>query len=142
MTVYFIKVWLLILVFSLMISGSFLYQLFEIQDETKSLLLLIISNLTFFYALKFVFLLSISSVTIFLNLYGSVRKNRFYSLATYCLIPFTTFFCCMVSDLSIDVDFDMLKSGWKISAILTLPYLIINLIAYLHFRKLLKNKVF
>ncbi|SFD38807.1 hypothetical protein [Flavobacterium phragmitis] len=135
MTVYFLKVWFLILLFSLLISGIFLYQLFEIQDTTKSWWLIILTNLAYFFALKFVLLLSISSVTIFLNLYEPVRKNRFYSLATYCLIPFATFFCFMVSDFSINVDFDALKSGWKISAMLTLPYLIVSLIAYLHFRK-------
>nr|WP_199002240.1 hypothetical protein [Flavobacterium sp. ASV13] len=140
MTIYFIKVWLLIVTFSLLISGSLLYRLFEIQDDTKGLLLVIITNLTFFFALKFVLLMSISSVTIFLNLYEPVRKNRFYSLATYCLIPFATFFCFMVSDLSTDkFDFDMLKSGWEISAILTLPYLIISFITYLYFRKTLKK---
>ncbi|SHL82569.1 hypothetical protein [Flavobacterium chilense] len=136
MTIYFIKVWLLIVTFNLLISGSLLYRLFEIQDDTKGLFMFLITSLAFFFFLKSVLFLSLSSVTIFINLYEPVRKNHFYSLATYCLIPFVIFFCFMVSDLSIDeFDFDMLKSGWKISAILTLPHLIISLIVYLHFRK-------
>lgn len=140
MTIYFIKVWLLIVMLSLLISGSLLYRLFEIQDETKNLWLIIISSLTFFYSLKFVLFLSISSVTIFLNKYESIRKNRFYSLATYCLISFVTLLCFMASDLSTDqFDFDMLKTGWKFSAILVLPHLTISFIAYLYFRKTLKK---
>ena|SRR6218665_929506 len=141
MTFYFIKTWLLIMIFSVLISGGLLYRLFEIQDETKSFWLIILSNLSFFFSLRFVFFLSISSVIIFLNNYESVRKNRFYSLATYCLIPFATLFCFMAGDLPMDEsNFDILKSGWKFSAMLLLPHLIISFIAYLHFRKMLKSR--
>lgn len=143
MKIYFIKVWLLITTFSLLISGVLLYHLFEIEDETKSLWLIILRNLSFFYSLRFVLFLSILSITIFLNSFKSVRENSFYSLATYCLIPFATLLCFVLNDLFIDgFDYDMLKTGWNFSAILILPHLILSFIAYLYFRKMVKNKVF
>lgn len=141
MTFYFIKTWLLIILFSLLISGGLLYRFFEIQDEAKSFWLIILSNLSFFFSLRFVLFLSMSSVTIFLNNYEPIRKNRFYSLATYCLISFTTLFCFMIGDLSVkEFNSDILLSGWNFLAILVLHHLIICLIAYLFFRRMLKNR--
>lgn len=141
MTFYFIKTWLLIILFSILISGGLLYRFFEIQDETKSFWLIILSNLSFFFSLRFVLFLSLSSVTIFLNNYEPIRRNKFYSLATFCLIPFVTLVCFMAGDLSVkEFNSDILLSGWNFLAMLVLPHLIICLIAYLYFRRMLKNR--
>lgn len=141
MTFYFIKSWLLISILSIIISHYLLSDLLYIEKEDNNFFLTIISGLTFFYSLRFVFILSILSLSIFLNQYESIRKNSFYSLLTYCLIPFGTFFCFMIGDLlEKGTEFSTLLTGWKFLFTMIAPHFIISLICYFHFRKRLKNQ--
>lgn len=141
MTFYFIKTWLLISILSIIISHYLLSDLLYIEKEDNNFFLTIISGLTFFYSLRFVFILSILSLSIFLNKYESIRKNSFYSLLTYCLIPFATLFCFMIGDLfEKGTEFSTLLTGWKFLFTMIVPHFIISLICYFHFRKRLKKQ--
>lgn len=141
MIIYFLKTWLVISIFSILISGGLLYNLFDMQNDEKSLFFTILFSLSFFYSLRFVFILTISSILIFLNTYEPIKKNWFYSLLTYCLVPFGLLISFRVDDiLAKDANFNTMTNNWEFPISLILPHLIISLISYFHFRKTLKNK--
>ncbi|MPS72358.1 MAG: hypothetical protein E2590_04320 [Chryseobacterium sp.] len=87
LTGYFTITWLIILIVSFLISRFLLIRLLGLDDDSNEWWMAIVTGVSFIYSLKFVFFLTLSSVTIFLNLFKKVRNNWLLSLLTYSLIP-------------------------------------------------------
>ncbi|MPT32319.1 MAG: hypothetical protein E2600_11780 [Chryseobacterium sp.] len=143
LTGYFTITWLIILIVSFLVSRFLLIQLLGLDDDSNEWWMAIITGISFIYSLKFVFFLTLSSVTIFLNLFKKIRNNWFLSLLTYSLIPLLTFSGMIISDMIENGNsFEAIKSITKFSGSLVLPHLACTLVCFLHFRKLMGNEKF
>ncbi|WP_027381787.1 hypothetical protein [Epilithonimonas caeni] len=143
LTGYFTITWLIILIVSFLISRFLLIRLLGLDDDSNEWWMAIVTGVSFIYSLKFVFFLTLSSVTIFLNLFKKVRNNWLLSLLTYSLIPLLTFAIMIISDMLENGNgFEAIKSIAKFSGSLVLPHLFCTLICFLHFRKLMRNESF
>lgn len=140
---YFILTWLIIMIVSFFVSRLLLINHLELQDDTDVSWLDILSGLAFVFALKFVFFLILSLVTIFLNLFKKIRNNWFLSMLTYVLIPIGTFLSIVFGNVfEKSVNYEDLKLGFKFSVCLVLPNLMVSLLCFLHFRRLMKKGKF
>lgn len=140
---YFILTWLIIMIVSFFVSRLLLINHLELQDDTDVSWLDILSGLAFVFALKFVFFLILSSVTIFLNLFKKIRNNWFLSMLTYVLIPIGTFLSIVFGNVfEKPVNYEDLKLGFNFSVCLVLPHLMVSLLCFLHFRRLMKKGKF
>lgn len=137
---YFIKVLLLTCSLSLILSAFLLKQLIPFPENENSWWAIIVL-FTHFLALRFVLLLTLSSVTIFLNLFKVIRNNYFYSMMSFIGPPLLYFVWNLVAEL-IDHNFETSSafSGIKFMAALSLPYLIIITFCFFHYRRWLRKQ--
>ncbi len=144
LTGYFTITWLIILIVSFLVSRFLLIQLLGLDDDSTEWWMAIITGISFIFSLKFVFFLTLSSVTIFLNLFKKIRNNWFFSLLTYSLIPIGTFLSIGFGNVFEfeAANSEIIKSDLKFSACLVLPHLVCTLVGFLHFRKLMRNEKF
>lgn len=144
LTGYFTITWLAILIVSFLVSRFLLIKLLGFDDDSNEWWMVIITGVSFIFSLKFVFFLTLSSVTIFLNLFKKIRNNWFLSLLTYSLIPIGTFLSIGFGNIFEfeAVNSDLVKSDLKFSACIVLPHLVCTLFCFLHFRKLMRNEKF
>jgi len=143
---YFTKTILLNNVVGLIITDAFIKKLMPMVDSEAwwAGVLNIGIYLIHLFSLNMVFLLTLSSGTIFFNLFYKIRNNYFFSLLTYLLIPFIFFIWNTINDLT-RVDFTVTSplNGMVYGSALFLPYLIMMSICFIHFRyfKLKNTKV-
>ena len=143
MTLYFTIIWLIILIVSFLVSRLLLIHLFGLNDDSAPWWFIPFTSVGFIYSLIFVFILTLSSVTIFLNLFKKIRDNWVLSLLTYSLIPFAIFSGMIGSEIIENgSDIERIKSITKFSSSLVLPHLICTLIGFLHFRNLMMKEKF
>jgi hypothetical protein len=140
MSGYFALTWLIIMIVSFLVSRLLLIDYLGLSDDDNVSWLDIFSGITFVFTLRFVFFLSLSSITIFLNLFKKIRSNWFLSLLTYLLIPVGTFLSIVFGDIFEEsFKYENLKSGFKFAACVVLPHLAISLLCFLHFRRLMQK---
>jgi len=143
MSWYFTITWLIILIVSFLVSRLLLIHLFGLNDDSTQWWFIPFTSVAFIYSLIFVFVLTLSSVTIFLNLFKKIRDHWVLSLLAYSLIPLAVFSGMIVSEIIENgSDVETIRSITKFSSSLVLPHLVCTLIGFLHFRKLMMKGKF
>ena len=141
---YFTKTILLTCILTLIITDAFLKKLMPMVESQSGWanILNIGIYLIQLFSLNMVFLLTLTSGTIFFNLFDKIRNNYFFSLLTYLLIP-SIFFICSIFNELISIDFKVAHplNGIIYGSALYLPYLVIISSCFIHFRHVKLKKL-